>query len=203
MTNVNRRRREKLGILGGTFNPIHLGHLLIAQDALEQAGLDRVLLIPSATPPHKPNDNLATARHRLSMVKLAIRGDRRLAVDDREIKRGGISYSVDTVTELKRQWPRADFYFIIGTDSLHELPTWKNYQQLIRLCSFLAVARPGYKVKFRQPVGANSARVTIIVGHACDVASREIRMRIAKRQSIRYLVPEAVRKYIAEQKLYQ
>src|SRR5882724_7481657 len=110
--NMNRRRR--IGIMGGTFNPIHLGHLLMAQDAMEQVGLDRVKFIPSATPPHKAVDALASDRDRLRMIELAIRGNDRFEADDIEIQRGGRSYSVDTLTELRRREPRANFYFIIG-----------------------------------------------------------------------------------------
>ena len=124
------KRRERVGILGGTFNPIHLGHLLIAQDAMEQLGLDRVKFIPSATPPHKTVDKLASERDRLRMITLAIRGNGCFEVDDIEIRRGGKSYSVDTLTELRRREPRAAFYFIIGSDSLRELHLWREVQLL-------------------------------------------------------------------------
>src|SRR5271169_1321559 len=112
------KRRKRIGILGGTFNPIHLGHLLMAQDAMEQVKLAGVKFIPSAAPPHKAVNKLASERDRLHMVKLAIRGHDGFEADDIEIRRGGISYSVDTLTELRRRNPQADFYFIIGADSL-------------------------------------------------------------------------------------
>src|SRR5882724_11536515 len=110
---MNMTRRRRIGILGGTFNPIHLGHLLMAQDAMEQMRLDRVKFIPSATPPHKAVDALASERDRLHMIELAIRDNDRFESDDVEIQRGGRSYSVDTLTELRHCEPRADFYFII------------------------------------------------------------------------------------------
>ncbi len=190
--------RTRLGILGGTFNPIHVGHLLIAQDALEQAGLDRVLFIPCATPPHKVAAKLAPARHRLAMVRRAIRGDRRFAVDDLEIRRGGRSYSVDTLAELRGRHPRAEFHFIIGGDSLPELNHWRDIDRLATLCRFVVVGRPGF-----QPPARNPYRVRIVRGHACDVSSTDIRARCARRQSIRYLVPDAVFRYIRAHNLYR
>ena len=192
--------RERVGVLGGTFNPIHLGHLLIAQDALEQAGLDRVLFIPTALPPHKPLAGNVSARQRLRMINLAIADDPRLTVDDLEIRRGGKSYSVETLAELRKRLPSVDFYFIIGADSLADLPQWYQVEQLVRLCQFLVFARPGYPAK---PVGRLAGlRYQLFSTHPCEIASREIRERLASRQSIRYLVPELVRRYIERQQLY-
>ena len=189
-----------MGILGGTFNPIHLGHLLIAQDALEQAGLARVLLIPTAVPPHKPLAGNVSARHRLHMLQLAIAGDPRFAVDDLEIRRGGKSYSVETLTALRERWPAVDFYFIIGADSLPELPQWRAVDRLVQLCRFLVFARPGSMPAASRLPGLRSRWFST---HPCAISSREIRKRLAGRQSIRYLVPEPVRRYIERQKLYQ
>ncbi len=140
-------KRKRIGILGGTFNPIHLGHLLVAQDAMEQMALDRVKFIPSATPPHKTAEVLASERDRLQMIRLAIRGNDRFQVDDIEVRRGGKSYSVDTLVELRRRDPKADFYFIIGADSLRELHLWWKAQRVVSLCTFVTVpgraSRPG------------------------------------------------------------
>ncbi len=202
------KRRKRIGVLGGTFNPIHLGHLLIAQDAMEQLGLDRVRFIPSATPPHKTVDKLASERDRLRMIALAIRGNVRFEVDDIETKRGGISYSVDTLTELRRREPRTDFYFIIGADSLRELHLWREVQRLVRLCTFVTVPRPGFDPKpvIDQRLDAATRRRLrqhVLRGHACDVASHEIRARVASGRSIRYLVPDAVHGYIRRRRLYQ
>jgi nicotinate-nucleotide adenylyltransferase len=202
------KQRERIGILGGTFNPIHLGHLLTAQDALEQLGLKRVIFIPSATPPHKVVDKLAGARDRLQMIKLAIRGNDRFEVDDIEIKRGGKSYSVDTLAELRRRHPRATFYFVLGADSLRELHLWREVEQLVTLCTFVTVPRPGFEPK---PVigprldAATRRRLRqhVLRGHACDIASRDIRARVAGGRSIRYLVPDAVRLYIGRHRLYR
>jgi nicotinate-nucleotide adenylyltransferase len=189
----------KIGIIGGTFNPIHTGHLLIAQDAMEQAKLDRVRFIPAATPPHKTPDRLASAAHRRRMIQLAIAGNPRFELDDIELKRGGTSYSVDTLTELKRRHPRATFYFIIGSDSLRELHLWREPRRLAKLCRFVVAVRPGFKpVQRRLPI-----RPLIVTGHVCDVASREVRSRVARGQPFRYLVPDAVHNYIQTHRLYR
>ena len=190
----------RVGILGGTFNPIHLGHLLIAQDALEQAGLEQVLFIPTAQPPHKPLAGNVSAQHRLRMLKLAIAGNPQFAVDDLEIRRGGKSYSVETLAELQARLPAADFYFIIGADSLVELPQWYQVERLVKLCRFLVFERPGYTAQpMRRLAGL---RYRSLATHPCEISSREIRERLASRRSIRYLVPEPVRRYIERHQLY-
>jgi nicotinate-nucleotide adenylyltransferase len=202
-----RSQRVKIGILGGTFNPVHLGHLLIAQDALEAARLSSVRFIPSATPPHKQVHRLAPAAQRLAMLKLALRGNDRFAVDDREIRRGGKSYSVDTILELKREEPQADFSFIIGADSLEQLHTWREIDTLVGLCSFIAVTRPGFDGAGAaganlSPASRAMLRLRFLQGHASDIASRDIRARVARGQSVRYLVPDAVFRYIQRHRLY-
>jgi nicotinate-nucleotide adenylyltransferase len=202
------RRAGKIGILGGTFNPIHLGHLLIAQDAMEQFGLDRVKFIPSATPPHKRYEGNATAAERLAMVRLAIRGNARFEVDDIELRRGGTSYSVDTLTLLRRRDPQAQFYFIIGADSLQELHRWREVGRLVRLCTFVTVLRPGFGPRPVVDPKLDAAtrrrlRQHVLRGHACDIASRDIRARVARGESIRYLVSDAVLRYIQRHKLYR
>jgi len=201
-------RRKRIGILGGTFNPIHLGHLLIAQDALEQVKLDVVKFVPSATPPHKTADGLASARDRMRMLKLAIRGNESFEMDDIEIQRGGKSYSVDTLTELRRRDPRSNFYFIIGADSLRELHLWREVERVVKLCTFVTIPRPGFEPKpaIDQRLDAATRkrlRQHVLQGHVCDVASREIRTRVATGRSIRYLVPDAVYQYIRRRRLYQ
>ena len=194
------KRKTRIGLLGGTFNPIHLGHLLIARDAMEQLHLDRVKFIPAALPPHKPLAGNVSAAHRLRMTRLAVRGEPGLEVDDIEIRRGGRSYSVETVAELKRRHPEAEFYFIIGADSLEELHQWYEIGQLTRLCVFAVLARPGCKLA--TPAGLRIRR-RVVRGHLCEIASRDIRDRLAGGRSIRWLVPENVLRYIQRQKLYQ
>jgi nicotinate-nucleotide adenylyltransferase len=192
--------KRRVGILGGTFNPIHLGHLMIAQDALELAGLDRVVFIPSATPPHKPLAGNVSGADRLRMVKLAIAGNDRFAVDDLEIKRGGKSYSVETVAELRRRQPDVDWCFIIGGDSLAELHLWRDADRLVQLCRFVVLARPGFVARPARRL--TGVRYKVYAPHPVEIASREIRTRVAGNQSIRYLVPESVRRFIERKKLY-
>lgn len=190
----------RLAILGGTFNPIHLGHLLIAQDALEQARVERVVFIPAASPPHKALAGNVSAAHRLKMVKLAIAGNPRFVADDLEIRRGGKSYAVDTVTELRRRQSGVKIDFIIGADSLNELHSWREAGRLVKLCRFLVFARPGFASEPGQALPG--LRYRELTTHTCAIASRDIRARRARGLSIRYLVPEPVRQYIERQKLY-
>jgi len=194
------KRNARIGLLGGTFNPIHVGHLLIAQDAMEALDLDRVKFIPAATPPHKPLDRNISGRHRLCMVRLAICGYEHFEVDDLEVQRGGPSYSVETVEELKRRHPVAEFTFIIGADSLEELPMWREIRRLAKLCTFAVVGRPGFVPKVPKGFGL---RCRFVEGHLCKAASRDIRTRLEQGESIRWLVPEAVFRYIQREKLYQ
>jgi nicotinate-nucleotide adenylyltransferase len=193
-------RNARIGLLGGTFNPVHTGHLLIAQAAMEALALDLVKFIPAATPPHKPLDRNISGTHRLRMLRLALRGCRGFETDTIELRRGGTSYTVETVAELKRLHPRAQFYFIIGGDSLPELPHWYDIQRLARLCRFIVVARPGFAPRVPGGLGL---RCRLIEGHACDIASRDIRDRLARGRSARWLVPDAVLRYIQRHKLYQ
>ena len=196
-------RALKLGIFGGTFNPIHLGHLLIAQDALEEFGLSKVLFIPAATPPHKRAPDLAPDRHRLAMVKLATRENPKFAVSDIELRRGGLSYTIDTVRALRKRHSRAELHLLIGSDSLNEFHHWREARELAGLCRVIAVLRPGEKrfrfAKRRLP----GLRPLTLAAHPFAVSSTEIRERVRKVKSVRYLVPDAVGRYIAKHNLYR
>jgi nicotinate-nucleotide adenylyltransferase len=198
---THKPRRRRVGILGGTFNPVHLGHLLIAQDAWETGRLDLLKFIPAAEPPHKRTGSLATARQRLTMIRRAIAGDPRFEVDDIEIKRGGRSYSVDTMRELRRREPDATYTFVIGSDSLAELHLWHDIAGLARLCRFLAVARPGADPK--PPAAGLGIRYRIVTGHPVGISSSDIRRRCRQGKPIRYLVPAPVFRYIEAQRLYR
>lgn len=193
----------KVGILGGTFNPIHLGHLLITQVISERFNLDRLVFIPCYLPYHKKNTGLVESKHRLNMVRSAISRDSLFEVSDIDIRRGGPSYSFDTVMELKKRFPRgAGFYFIVGSDNIPELAGWYRIKELGRLCRFVVVPRPGY------PVSLNKSRrlgikTLYYPGPLLDISSSRIRQRVKEGKTIKYFVPEAVAQYIKRYRLYR
>lgn len=200
---------QKIGLLGGTFNPPHLGHLIMAQDALEHFGLEQVRFIPAYRPPHKDGQPVVSGAHRLAMLQLALAGEPRFTTSAIELDRGGISYTIDTLQAFRQQQPDVDWYFIIGGDSLLELHTWRHIGQLLELCRFVTLVRPGFEAALREadlhlpaPWPAR-LRADMLRGHAVEIASRDIRARKAGGKSIRYLVPEAVARYIQEQRLYE
>lgn len=201
---------QKLGILGGTFNPVHQGHLILAQDALEHFGLNRVLFIPCAQPPHKAPNSLAAAKHRLAMLRAAVADNPRFEISTIELERSGPSFTIETLKTLRETHPDTRFYFMIGTDSLLELHQWREISELLELCEFVTMLRPGFPVEHLAEERLNlpppwPARLlkNLFPGHAADISSTDIRRRVAAGCSIRYLVPDAVAGYIAAQGLYQ
>ncbi|MGQ9661496.1 MAG: nicotinate-nucleotide adenylyltransferase [Kiritimatiellia bacterium] len=201
---------RRVGILGGTFNPIHLGHLILAQTAFETLGLSAIVFIPCHRPPHKETTPLVAARHRLAMVEAAIEGDWRFRASDIEIRRGGISYAVDTLLDLHTADSTCAYYFIIGADTLLELHLWKDIERLLTLCTFVTFARPRIDVETIRPDQLNLPApwphrllTNVVTSRLIDISSSDIRHRIAEGLSIRYLVPAAVEMYIAEHRLYQ
>ena len=203
-------KREKIGIMGGSFNPIHMGHLIVAQDAAQAFELNRVIFVPAAIPPHKLSQTMVTPEQRMDMVRLAL-GDRsEWEASDEEIRRGGVSYSIDTVRHFAAVNPDAELYFIIGGDTLPELHTWKDIATLLDLCKFVTMVRPGFEPEKLRKAGLKlEARhlegliQRVTTGHVIGVSSTEIRMRVAKSEPIRYLVPELVERYIHEHALYR
>jgi len=202
--------KEKIGIFGGSFNPIHTGHLIMAQDAEIAFDLDRILFVPAAIPPHKLTQTLVTPHQRLDMVRLALADRAAWEVSDVEIRRGGVSYSIDTVRHFATIYPEAELYFIIGGDTLPELHTWKEITSLIDLCRFVTMVRPGFDPQTLRHVDLKLDRRhlddlinRVTVGHVIGISSTEIRMHVAKNTSIRYLVPDAVERYIHEHQLYR
>ncbi len=186
----------KLGILGGSLNPIHHGHLIIAERAAEAVGLDRVLFIPTAISPLKDGRRLASPADRLRMVRLAIRGNRRFGASDLEIRRGGVSYTVDTLRELKRR-TKADLHLILGADAARLLPRWKSIDVVKRLATFVLVSRPGHRVRAKMP------KQHIVEVPWLEISSTEIRDRVRRGLSIRYLVPEGVERHVRRRGLYR
>jgi len=204
-------RKNRLGILGGTFNPIHIGHLTIAEAVREEYGLDKVLFVPSAHPPHKEGRDVIDARDRYHLVRLAVADNPFFEVLDIEMKRKGQSYSVETLKELREnETEPADYFFIIGADSLPELKTWKDIEKLGRLCTFVVAPRPGWDIErlAREELGLPPWMKESLLAHVVSapligISSTEIRDRIRSAMSIRYLVPRAVEEYIEERGLYR
>ncbi|MFO7871676.1 MAG: nicotinate-nucleotide adenylyltransferase [Kiritimatiellia bacterium] len=200
---------EKAGILGGTFNPVHAGHLILAQTALETLDLTKVVFVPCSRPPHKAPRSMAEAKHRLAMTQKAVECDPRFEVSDVEIARGGVSYSIDTVREFRKRAPGTGLVFIIGTDTLAELHLWKDVYELLKLCELAAFERPGSgpervseeDIGLDPPYGRRLLE-GVYPGRKIEISSSDIRYRAAEGLSIRYLVPETVEMYIAEHRLY-
>jgi nicotinate-nucleotide adenylyltransferase len=187
----------KIGILGGTFNPIHIGHLILAEEAREKLELDKIIFVPAYLPPHKDNSDIADARHRYTMVKLAIKTNRYFSLSDIEIKRDGRSYTIDTMKEFKKVYPKDELYFIIGSDLLKYLDEWKDLGDIIKMVKFITVTRPGY------PLEKIPSYITTVAIRAVDVSAFEVRKAIKEDRSFRYLVPERVLNYINKYGLYR
>jgi nicotinate-nucleotide adenylyltransferase len=216
---------KKLGILGGTFNPIHYGHLAAAEEVRNRLKLDRILFIPSSLPPHKQDEDVPPAVHRMGMVRLALEGNPAFEPSDIEIKRGGRSYTVDTIETLRQMHPRDEMYFITGLDSFLEIQTWHCWESLLALCRFVVLSRPGYrftdltKINFIQSaegelegldhglrsqsvVRSGAFEIFFEMIPLFDISSTDIRRRVKEGRSIKYLLPEAVETYIIKNKLY-
>ena len=184
----------RLGIFGGTFNPIHIGHLVLAECARAQARLDHVWFIPTAIPPHKPAPDVAPAEARLSMVRSAIRGHPAFRVHDMELRRGGISYTLETLRMIRTRHPRATLFLIVGSDML-QVP-WYGLKEIARECTFLVAPRHP-AISHRRGV-----RVMTLAMPQIEISSSMIRERLRAGQSIRYLVPETVEREIRRHRLY-
>jgi nicotinate-nucleotide adenylyltransferase len=189
--------------MGGTFDPIHCGHLLAAEIAREEVGLDEVWFMPANTPPHKPNAPKATAGQRLEMAALAVAGNERFRVTDTEIRRGGTSYTVDTMRDLVERYPEHRFCYIIGADMVQYLPHWERISELAELISFVGLTRPGYSIDLaRLPEGIRS-KVQPVEMPLIGISSTLIRGLRQNGRSIRYMVPEPVLLYIERNRLYE
>lgn len=190
----------KIGIMGGTFDPIHIGHLIAAEAAREQAGLDEVWFIPTADPPLKDKAPSAAADQRYEMVRLAVENHSRFRVLDIELKRGGVSYSIDTVTELRKQFPGHAFCYIIGSDRINDLPRWHRIEQLSKLAGFIGLERPSNAS--RMDGLPSYLQLQLVEMPPIGISSTDLRERLAAGQSIRYRVPEPVGDYIRRRGLY-
>jgi nicotinate-nucleotide adenylyltransferase len=200
----------RLGVFGGTFDPVHLGHLILAEQCREQAKLDQVLFVPAARPPHKLDRELTIFEQRVEMLALAISGQPKFKIDEREKNRPGPSYTYVTLEELRQQEPGAELFLIIGADSLHDLPGWVQPRRILDLATLLVVPRPGWDMaeldQLRQAFALPDdfpMRLQMIHAPLIDIASRDIRQRIGQGRSVRYLIPRAVEAYAAERGLYR
>lgn len=191
------KQKKHVGIMGGTFDPIHCGHLLAAEQAREQAGLDEVWFMPTHIPPHKSRQHLTAAQDRLRMVELAVADNPAFRVTDVELQREGPSYTYDTMVRLVREYPDCRFSFIIGADMVEILPTWYRFEELVRLVHFIGLARPGTKLE-----RSRREYVTFVEMPVWDISSTMIRKKAASDKSIRYLVPPAVERYLKEKRIY-
>jgi nicotinate-nucleotide adenylyltransferase len=190
-----------IGIFGGTFNPPHLGHLIVAEHVREKLGLDRIRYIPSAIPPHKQNQDIVEAHHRLAMLEHAVQGNRQFEVSDMEIQRGGVSFTVDTLNETKKLSPDDHLFMLIGMDNLNEFQTWKNPEHILAVATVVVMTRPGFQ--FRNEDVELRTKITVCEVPEIAITSSAIRAKVRDRKSIRYLVPAAVELYIYRHHLYQ
>lgn len=194
-----------VAILGGTFDPIHHGHLLIAEEARETLGLERVVFVPAASPPHKPGRPVTDARHRLAMTRLAVEGNPAFAVSDVEVARGGASYTVETLESFAAQGT-AEPWLLLSAEALAGFPTWRQPERIVELARLAVVPRAGYETLdeawVRRHLPGREARFRFLAGPLLPISGSVIRRRAAAGRSVRYLVPDAVADYIARHRLY-
>lgn len=214
--------RRKVGVYGGSFDPIHLGHLRAAEEVREQLGLDYVLFVPAANPPHKPTRRLADGAARLEMVELAVADHPAFAASPIEIERGGVSYSVDTVGELARRDPDAEHWFLVGLDAWREIHLWREIERFLGLVNVAVVRRPPapleqslahlpiaareafcYRPDTRSHGHRNGTTLTFLSIDGLDVSATAIRDALRAGRSVRYLVPPPVERYLREHPLYR
>ena len=198
---------QRVGILGGTFDPVHHGHLVAAEEARYQLDLHRVLFVPAGHPPHKPQQRITPAHHRLRMLERAVASNPHLAISPVDLDRPGPSYTVDTLELLRAEWGSdALLFFIQGADLLNDILTWHQPQRLIQLCHLAVVERSGVDVdleRLEEQLPGLSARIHWLTMPGLDISSRNLRARVSEGRPISYLVPRAVELYIQEQRLYR
>jgi nicotinate-nucleotide adenylyltransferase len=190
-----------IGILGGTFNPPHIGHLIVAEHVRQELSLDSIVFVPAAIPPHKGSDNITAPQHRMEMVRRAVQGNPYFVVSEMEIARGGVSFTVDSLRQLKRERPGDQFFLLIGMDNLQEFHSWKSPETILELATVVVMTRPGF-VENDVPADIKG-RVRICPVPEIGIASRDIRTRVRAGKSIRYLLPDSVHDYIQQNRLYR
>lgn len=202
-------KKRKVGIMGGTFDPIHVGHLILGESAYEQFGLNEVLFMPSGNPPHKKNrEGRATLQERIEMVRLAVEGNCHFTLSLEEAHENGYTYTKETLTRLTREHPDTEYYFIMGADSLFSFEQWRDPAAISRLASLVVAARDGIDdAKLNQAIAhvkeQFKADIHKLSTPNMDVSSQMLRSRIADGQTVRYYLPDAVLSYITQKKLYR
>lgn len=195
----------RVGIFGGTFDPIHYGHLVAAEEARTVLGLEKVLIVPAGQPPHKSAQPVTATDHRVAMVQLAIASNPAFVMSRVDLDRPGPHYSVDMVTRLRRELGPGDVYLIVGMDSLMDLPGWHEAERLMGLCYIVGVNRPGYTydlAPLEKAVPGISAHIQVLEAPQLEIASHDLQDRVRRGLPIKYQVPEAVEEYICRHKLY-
>jgi nicotinate-nucleotide adenylyltransferase len=199
----------RIGVFGGAFDPVHYGHLILAEQCREQAGLDEVRFVPAARHPFKADSTVAPFERRVEMLNLAIAGHDALRVDEIEKDRPGLNYTADTLDELQRQNPGAELHFLLGSDTLPDLPKWRDPGRIVRRAALAVMERPGHRTMTADELRAALAwppdeplRLQRVEVPLIDLSSRDIRRRVASGRSIRYMLPRAVEVYISEKGLY-
>lgn len=200
--------QKKIGIMGGTFNPIHIGHLILGECAYEQFQLDQVLFMPVKNPPHKKGISIASDTHRKEMVELAIRDNDHFELSLVELNREGYTYTVDTLRELVANHPEHEYYFIMGGDSLFEFETWKCPQEILELATILATSRnhvseEAMKKQIEHLTNKYHGQIELLKTPEIEISSKKIRTLCEEGKSIRYLLPTGVEEYIRCNHLYQ
>lgn len=190
----------KIGLMGGSFDPVHFGHLIAAQDAMEQHGLDQLILIPAAQAPLKDYEVTASGEHRVAMLRAAADWDRRLEVSDFEVRQGGTSYTVDTVRHFRTRFPEDELYWIIGGDQLPKLDRWYRIEELAGLIEFIYLERPGHPAKEHPDIPG--LRLHRCDGHLIEISSTELRERISRGLSLNYFIPHKAIVYLEKHDLY-
>lgn len=189
-----------IGIFGGTFNPPHVGHLITAEHIREELGLDTIVFVPTATSPHKISKESVSPEHRLAMTRLATRGNSGFQVSDIEIRRGGVSFTIDTLHAMKQEYPNDRLFLLIGMDNLIDFHTWRSPEEIVRAASLVVMTRPGFEPK-SIPKDLQG-KISICPVPEIGIASRELRERVRRGKSIKYLVADEVHDYIYTNNLY-
>lgn len=194
------RARTRLGVMGGTFDPVHHGHLVAASEAAAQFDLDEVVFVPTGQPSFKQDRDVTVAEHRYLMTVIATASNPRFTVSRVDVDRAGLTYTVDTLRDLRAQRPEADLYFITGADAVAQMLTWKDAAELFEMARFVAVSRPGHALSV---AGLPAGRIDVLEVPALAISSTDVRARARAGKPVWYLVPDGVVQYIAKHRLYR